>query len=84
MKQTFTNYYADSTCPYTLDGVHLTSLRRAVLAIYAEPLGIDPTLPKNEMIGQMMAKLRAMDADTELKDVLKAKPEPKKEKKAKE
>lgn len=73
MKQTFTRYYADSTCPYTIDGVHLTSLRRAKLGPLAESLKVDPLLPKNEIITQLIAVLQKMEAPLEIGDLVKPK-----------
>lgn len=65
MKVTTTRFLGDSNCPYMIDGVHLTSLRRAKLAPYAEAMGIDAGLPKHIMITQMMQKLITMGIDPE-------------------
>lgn len=70
MQQTYTSYYADSNCPYTLDGVHLTSLRRAVLARIAPSLDIDPDQPKNKLVEAMMIKLRALEAESEISSLV--------------
>lgn len=73
MKQSFVHYHADSTCPYMLDGVHLTSLRRAVLAPMAEKLGCDPSLAKHEIVRDMMKTLAAMEAPHEISELVKPK-----------
>ena len=78
MKQTFTHYRADSTCPFTLNGVHLTSLRRAVLGPIASTMGIDPALPKNLIIEGMIKHLVAIESEPEISDLIKPKKKAKK------
>lgn len=70
MKNTFQYYYADSNCPYMLDGVHLTSMRRAKLQPIAKSLGVDPEQPKNLIVGQVMQKLNALEAPAEISELI--------------
>lgn len=78
MKNSFEYYYADSNCPYKVDGVHLTSMRRAKLRPIAKALKVDPDQPKNLIVGQVMQKLAALEAPSEIGEMIKPKKTPKK------
>ena len=60
-------------CPYTLNGKNLVDYRRGDIHFkaIAEGLGVySPDLSKNELLTAMIHKLKLMNAETEIMDML--------------
>ncbi len=70
---------------YTYQGQRISELRRAKLQPIAKALGVEPMGSKNEILGRVVGRLRALESAQEITDVLEPvkKPVKKPAKKAK-
>ena len=58
-------------CPYTFRGENLAQLRRARLFRVAQAFDLgDPAASKNQLLTNLIAKLRMMNAETEITDMV--------------
>ncbi len=66
MKYIPTHFIAAKDCPFTYKGQNLTELRRVKLRQIAKSLEIESNGPKNEILGLVINRLRAMESDSEI------------------
>jgi len=69
MQTTFTRFLSVKDCPYTQNGTNLAELRRAKLRPLAKTLEVSSEGTKNEMLGLIIGKLKAIEAPSELSDL---------------
>ncbi len=85
MKITSMHFLGANEVKYTYQGQRISELRRAKLQPIAKALGVEPMGSKNEILGRVVGRLRALESAQEITDVLEPVKKPaKKAKKPKE
>lgn len=68
MKITPVHYIAPKECPYTYRGRNLAEMRRAKLQRIAKTLEVDIEGSKNELVGRIIDRARALEMNAELSE----------------
>ena len=70
MQNKYIHFIAPKDCDYTLFGKNLVEMRRAELRKLAKALDINADGTKNDILGGLIGKLKAMEAETELSEIV--------------
>lgn len=61
-----THFISSKECPYTVHGKNIAELRRAKLRKIAESIAVNAEGTKNDILGRVISRLRAMNSEKEL------------------